>query len=171
MKKIFAVLLAFCLLFTLVGCDFIKDVADSTKIEESKVFDFDGISIELTTDFLRMDFVSEDYEFIVGNEDLTIMGIKIPNSETEMSQLTVTEFAENFRSLLMQNNEVTEIAEMDEIPTMQYCEDSDEGEQTVAMMYYKATDCFWIVCFAAFSDEFDDMYDDICKYAKTVKCE
>ena len=58
MKKILAVILTFaCLAISLSGCTFLKDATDLVLNDEAKAktFEFDGISIELTTDFLRMD--------------------------------------------------------------------------------------------------------------------
>ncbi len=172
MKKIISILIVACLMFSLCACDFLKDVADSAvnTNAEAKTFEFDGISIELTTDFLRMDFVSEDYDFIVGDETLTIMGIKMPHEETGLSELPVLEFAKNFRSLMLENNP-TSVTQIDSIPTMQYRSTESGEEQTVAVMYYKTDDCFWVLCFTTLTEDFDDMYDNICKYAKTVKCE
>lgn len=161
-----------CLMFSLCGCAFLRDVADSTvnNDEKAKVFDFEGLSIELTTDFLRMDFISEDYDVIVGDGEITVMGIKMLNEETQLGDLTVMEFAQNFRSQMEANNP-TEITEIDGIPTMQYVSTEGDDVQKIAVMYYKASDCFWILCFAVEADDFAENYNDICKYAKTVKCE
>lgn len=81
MRKFLSVLMVICLMFSLCGCAFLRDVADSTvnNDEKVKVFDFEGLSIELTTDFLRMDFISEDYDVIVGDGEITVMGIKMLN--------------------------------------------------------------------------------------------
>lgn len=172
MKKALSILMVVCLMVSLCACDFLEDVADSAmNMEaEAKIFDFEGISIELTTDFLRLDFIDDDYEFIVGDEVLTVMGIKTLYEGTDLEDLTVLEFADNFRSLMEADNP-TEITEMDGIPTMQYTGSDSEGEVTCAVMYYKASDCFWVVCFATSTEDFDGMYGDICRYAKTVKCE
>ena len=99
MKKFFAVLMVVLLTFSLCGCDFLKDVSDmaQNKVAQAKTFEFDGLSIDLTTDFMRMNFVDEDYDFIVGTVGITIMGAKWLNSETELGDFTVTEFAEYHR--------------------------------------------------------------------------
>ncbi len=168
MKKLFAVIVVVCLLLSFGGCDFLRDVADSTKDEQPKTFDFDGISIELTTQFLRMDFINEDYDFIVGNDTVCIMGFEIPTDDTDLGDLTVLEFAQYFRTLMEEDNP-TEVSEMDGIPTLQYTALSDDGEeQTMAVMFYKADDCFWAVCFACATEKFDAAYADICQYAKSV---
>lgn len=171
MKKLLALLMAFCLIFSLCGCDFVKDVADSAINEKAKAktFELDGVSIKLTTDFLRMDFVSEDYDFVVGDEELTIMGLEMDFDENEVNSLTVSEFAEFFRSNML-DSDPTEVEEMSGIPVFEYCSDSDDGEElTTAVMFYKGDDSFWAICFAADTDDFDELYDDICKYAKSVK--
>lgn len=172
MKKVLSILMMVCLLFSLCACDFAKDVADSAinSEDKAKTFDFEGISIELTTDFLRMDFISEDYDFVVGDDELTVMGIRMLNSDTGMEEFSVLEFAQNFRSLMEEQNP-TRITEIDDIPTMQYNSTDSGEEQTVAVMFYKGQDCFWAVCFVTMTDDFHEKYSDICKYAKTVKCE
>lgn len=163
--------MAFCLLFSLCSCDFAKDVADSAINEKAKAktFELDGVSIKLTTDFLRMDFVSKDYDFVVGDEELTVMGLEMDFDESEVESLTVLEFAEFFRSNML-DSDPTEVEEMSGIPVFEYRADSDDGEElTTAVMFYKGDDCFWAICFAAETDDFDELYDDICKYAKSVK--
>ena len=171
MKKLLALLMAFCLVFSLCGCDFAKDIADSAINEKAKAktFEFDGVSIKLTTDFLRMDFVSEDYDFVVGNEELTIMGLEMDFEDSEVAALSVSEFAEFFRSN-MTESDPTEVEETNSIPSIQYRKTTDDGEElTPAVMFYKGDDCFWAICFAADTDDFDELYDDILKYAKSVK--
>lgn len=172
MKRILAFILVACMAFSLCACEFAKDVADSTlNIKaKAKTFEFDGISIELTTDFMRMDFISDEYDFIVGTETLTLMGIKVDNEGSALDEIPVNDFAENFRSLMLSSNP-TEITLIDDIPTMQYTASEDGEEQTIAVMFYKGSDCFYVLCFGASSDNFKEQYNDICKYAKTVKCE
>ena len=172
MKKILALILVACMAFSLCACDFAKDLADSTlNIKaQAKTFDFDGISIELTTDFVRMDFISDEYDFIVGTETLTLMGIKVDSEDTALNDVSVKDYAESFRSLMLSSNP-TEITLIDDIPTMQYTASEDGDEQTIAVMFYKGSDCFYVLCFGASSDTFKEQYKDICKYAKTVKCE
>lgn len=171
MKKILSILMVVCLIFSLSACDFAGDVVDSTlNIKaDPKTFEFDGLSIELTTDFLRMDFISEEYDFVVGSEDLTVMGIKWPHTETGLGDLPVIEFAKNFRSLMLESNP-TSVTEISGVPYMQYSADEGDGEQTIGVTFYKNDDCFWVLCFGAPSENFDKEYDNICKYAKSVKC-
>lgn len=172
MKKTISLLLCFCLAFCLCGCDFLRDVADSANGEKTpKTFDFEGISMELTNEFLRMDFISEKYDFVVGNEKLSVMGIKMDSKESNLENLSVLEFAKFFRELMKDDNP-TEVTEISQIPTMQYTTTDDDGEnQTAAVMFYKGTDCFWIVCFVTKTDNFEESYEEICGYAKTVVCE
>lgn len=171
MKKLFAILLTLSLMFAVCGCDFLKDAADlaANPIAQAKTFEVEGISIDLTTDFLQMDFVNEDYDFIIGDKTLTIMGEKFLNSETELGEFTVNEFAEYHRFLLEKINP-TELSDLGGIPTMQYTTSSDDGGNiTAAVMYYKAEDCFWVITFAADSEKFSKIYDDICEYAESVE--
>lgn len=172
MKKIISVLLAVCLLFLLCGCTFFKDINDFALNDEAveKTFEFDGISIELTTDFLRMDSLKEDYDFVVGTKTLCVLGLKMPDSETELGDFTVKEYAENFHSLVEELGP-DEVTEIDGIPTFKYRDTDEEGEMTLALTFYRGSDCFWVIFFSAETENFDGLYSDICKYAKTVKCE
>ncbi len=173
MKKILAVFLTVtCLMLCLSGCSFFKDVKDLALNDEAmaKTFEFDGVSIELTTDFLRMDSLKEDYNFAVGSETMSILGLKMLDSETEMGNVTIKEFAEDFHSL-MEEFSPEEITEIDGIPTFKYRNTDDEVEMTLALTFYRGSDCFWIIFFSAESENFEGLYSDICKYAKTIKCE
>ena len=171
MRKITAIIITFLLAFAFCGCTTLKDVGDYVENDQPKpkTFEYDGISIDLTADFLRMDFVDEDCDFIIGDGDLTIMGEKWLNSETELGDFTVQEFAEYHRFLLEKINP-TILSDLDGIPTMKYTTTGDDGKDiTAAVMYYKAKDCFWILTFATDSDIFLKTYDDISEYAKSVK--
>lgn len=169
MKKVLALFMVICFMTTLCGCTFLKDVSDLSGKEEPKTFQFDGVSIELTTEFLRMDFISKDYDFVVGTDDLTVMGVKAAMEDNE--EISVMDYAEVYHSVIADMNP-TEITEMEGIPTLQCVMDDEDGEDTrVAVMFYKGTDCFWVILFAADTDDFSEHYNDICKYAKTVKCE
>ena len=172
MKKILSVLLVVCMLFSLCGCDFIADIADNVINDEvkPKTFEFEELSIELTTEFLRMDFISDDYEFVVGNGEISVFGMKLPFEETELGEYSVQEFAEYFHSA-MEEDKPTEVTQIDGIPTFQYSAVEDGDPQTVAVMMYKAKDCFWILLFGGKTDAFNEEYDNICRYAKSVKCE
>ena len=171
MKKILSFLLVVCLLFSLSGCDFIADIADNAINDEvkPKTFEFEGISIELTTEFLRMDFISDDYEFVVGNGEISVFGMKLPFEETELGECSVQEIAEYFHSA-MEEDKPTEVTQIDGIPTFQYSAVEDGETQTIAVMMYKAKDCFWMLLFGGETDDFYDEYDEICRYAKSVKC-
>lgn len=171
MKKFLAIVLVVVLSLSLCGCDLLKDIVDSTKSEKAKTFDFEGISIELTTSYLRMEFISEEYDFIVGNETVSVFGIKIPFNENGLEALSVSEYAQNFHDA-MQDENPTDVTLIDSIPSLQYTSVNEDGEeQTAAVMFYKGTDCFWVICFVTESEDFSDSYEDICKFAKSVKCE
>lgn len=170
MKKVISVLLVLVLCTGLFcGCDTLEDVIDSTKTEKAKTFEFEGISIELTTDFLRMDFIDENFDFVVGNEEIAIMGLKVPFEDSDFSNITTLDYAESLQSAMVSQNP-TEVTELDGIPTMQYEDFGDEELQRMAVMFYKGSDCFWLIIFGTEADDFAECYDEICKYAKTVKC-
>ena len=166
-KKICAFLLALCFVFSLCGCDFLKDISDEAlnPTAKSKTFEFEGISIELTTDFTRMNFVSDEYDFVVSGYDVTVCGVKTTKDLSEYPDFSVKDYAETYCELL-EADEKSAISEIDGIPTMTALFEDTKS----AIMFYKAEDCFWVVNFAADLDKFDDVYDQICSYAKTVKC-
>ncbi len=169
MKKVIALFTVICLMTTLCGCALLKDIVDSTGREKPKTFEFDGVSIELTNQFFRMDFLSEDYDFVVGTDDITVMGVKAVVEDNE--EIPVIDYADFYRTAIAYKNP-TEITEIDDVPTFQCVMDDEDGEDTrVAVMFYKGTDCFWVIFFAADTDDFSENYNDICKYAKTVKCQ
>lgn len=171
MKKFLCVLLAAVLFVTLCGCSFLKDVGDlaANDVAQDKTFEFDDLSIELTTDFLRMEFLEdEEWDFVVGSEKITVMGLKEDVEEDLAQEITVTDYANAFRSILEVDS--TEIIEKEGIPMMQYTADGDNGKNTINVAFYKGTNCFWTVCFGTKAGDFDENYDEICKYAKTVKC-
>jgi hypothetical protein len=49
--------------------------------------------------------------------------------------------------------------------------DDKDDDLKYAAMFYKGTDCFWVILFAEDVDDFDENYAQICKYAKSVKCD
>ena len=168
MKKLLALFMAICLVFSLCSCTFLKDVSDSGGIEKPKIFEFDGISIELTTDFLRMDFISEEYDFVIGNDGLTVMGMKVPFEDN--TDISVMDYAETFHSAFSSYNP-TKITQIEDIPTFQYVIRDKDDDLRAAVTFYKGTDCFWVILFTEETDDFNEHYSDICKYAKSVKCE
>ncbi len=172
MKRMVSIITVALLLLSLCACDFLKDAADMVENEEAKpkTFAFDGISIELTTDFLRMDFISEEYDFIVGDDVLAVMGMKVAFDDIDISNYTVKEFAENFHQAFEENNP-TDLTDLDGIPVFQYRVIDEEDDQTMAVTFYKAEDCFWLVMFGADTTDFEGVYADVCRYAKSVKCE
>ena len=170
MKKLLAAVIVFCLAFSVIGCNFVKDISDSAGKVKAKTFEFDGISIELTTDFLRMDFLVEDYDFVVGNEDMAIMGTKILKDESGFDDYSLTEYAEYVYGE-MEDLDPTGLTDVDGIPTVQYKSVEDGEEQTVVMMFYEGTGCFWVLYFGGDTNEVDAHYNDICTYAKSVKCD
>ncbi len=171
MKKILAVLLSLCLVFGLCGCTFLDDIKDMAKNGEAtpKTFDFEGVSIELTTDFLRMDFVSEDFDFVVGSGDITVLGLKADFEGTDISDYTTLEFAENFKNSL-ENIKADDVTEVDGIATFKYVTTEEEENLANDVMIYKGTNCFWVIWFSVTDTEYDTYHADIVSYAKTVKC-
>lgn len=172
MRKISAVLLVFCLMLSLCACDFLKDVTDMAlnETEKPKTFDLDGVTIELTTNFIRMDELDDGYDFIVGDPEISILGTKVPFDEYDIGECSVMDYAQSYYDIL-EVAEKTEISEIDGIPTMNCVFEGDDGDSSTAIMFYKGEDAFWVIMFSSDSEIFDGLYEEICGYAKTVKCE
>lgn len=174
MKKLIAVLILVCMAVSVSACgsasEFTQDVIDSAVNKEvkSKTFEFDGGSIELNTGFYTMNFVSEDYDFILGDGTLTVMGKKQVYVNAEISKLTASEYAsaqqENLASF-----SPTELTEVDGIPTFLCFSENEGGELVMSNWYFKTSEGFWCVIFAANKSVFDGLYEDICGYAKSIK--
>ncbi len=174
MKRILALLLSVMMIFSLCACDFMKDLSDFVENDTptSKTFDLDGISIELTTDFIRMDFLDEEYDFVIGTESVSVFGFDMTFDDTGLDKASVLEFADVFRQQMMNTYpDITEIVDEGGIQMFQYA-DSEDGEAlTSVVAFYKASDRFWIITFAIETKDYEKLYPEICKYAKSVKCE
>lgn len=164
MKKLVAVVLTVGLLFSLGACTFLKDVQDLGKGDVTeKVFEFDDVSLTLSSDFIRMGFIDESYDFIVGNEVVAVYGLKAPFEDTELAEYTVAEYAELFSDQLEYDATVSMVGE---IPTVEYGED----DMKMITAFYKGDTCFWVIMFGVATEEYDASYPDICNYIKSVKC-
>ena len=174
MKKILAVMLSVCMLFCLCACDFAKDIADlaANDTPKDKTFDLDGISIELNTNFLRMDFLDkEEYDFIVGDENISIFGVKAPFEDTGLENCTVLEYTDLFYQQMTSLDIDAEIIEDNGIKMVKYTDiDGDGEESNYVVAFYKAQDYFWVITFAVDAKDYEQLYPDICKYVKSVKC-
>ncbi len=165
MRKIFAVLLVVCLTFSLCACDFLKDISDmaANPVAQTKTFDLDGVSIVLNTNFARMDFVDKEYDFILGDSDISIFGIKTSIEQDVIDIITAYDYAVSYQEIL-EIEDKTEVTEIDGIPTM----NAEMDDKKAAFMFYKAKDCIWVIMFSTDVEKFDGLYDEICNYAKTV---
>lgn len=171
MKKLLAFALTICMLFSLTGCNLVADLSDSVNntTPTEKTFDFDGLSIDLNTDFLRMEFIDDSFDFIVGDGDVTVMGIKVPFEGEDYSNITALDYAELFRDALTENAP-TEVTSVSDIPQFEYATAQDDGaEQTNMVTVFKAEDCFWVVQFAFLSGDANDLRPLAQSYAETIE--
>ncbi len=172
MRKVFVTLLAFALAFGLCGCAFLEDMVDMSFhiTAKPKTFEVDGLSIELTTDFLQMDFIDERYDFIIGGDNVTVMGIKAGFENEALRELTDWEYAQLFRATLDEAS-ASELQKNGNIPTFSFESTDEEGSMTSDVVFYKGRDCFWVVLFTVDSRLYEKYHPIILDYANTVKCE
>lgn len=175
MKKLLAFALAICMLFSLTGCSFITDLSDSVNniIPDEKTFEFEGVSIKLNTDFLRMEFVDEDYDFIVGDGDVTVMGQKVPLNELELEfgDIDAKRYAELCLESLAVNYECTELSEHKNIPYFEYVTGYEDDEKQINLtVFYETSDAFLIMVFAFSANDAEKLRPISLSYAETVSC-
>ena len=171
MKKIISILLCMVMVLSLCACDFAKDIIDLTVNDTAvaKTFECGSLSLELNSDFLTMDFVDDNYEFIWGTEDVTIMGLMTEFEQDVLDNMTALDYATLFREQISDFNP-SEISNLDGIPIMEYTNAGDDGDVTFLLTFYEATDGIWLVMFGADADVYSEHYTSFCEYAKTVRC-
>ena len=171
MKKLICLLLALILSLSLCACDAIEEIREIGEKLNAKTFTEGNFSIELTQDFFRLDFLAEDFDFAIGSEDITIFGIHMDYSHSDPFSLSAWEYAEAIREGMNSEN-VTEVTDLEGIPTMQYTAVDDDGDE-MAFVYavYEASDGFWLVQYGFESDDYYELYPLVRQYALSVKCE
>ena len=184
MKKIIAVILVVCMAASLCACnstsnlkDLTSDLKDSVQNlkPEAKTFEFDGASIDLNTDFLRMEFLEENFEFVVGDGDITVMGFYLSAEEFGVENadenFSVTTLAAFYRGATAANGSPSELSEHSGIPYFEYTETADGEEQTNLFTFYKTSEDFLVIIFAFDSASAETLRHTALGYAETVKCE
>lgn len=173
MKKIIAIIAVLCMVFSLASCKMAEDVVDSTLnvVPKSKVFEKDGFSIELTTDFISTEMSGESYSMVVSDGEISLMTIKSDLSETALADYTAKQYAEYFRDIMAQNESIspTEVKDVEGIPVFEYGSGEDSSIKAITAIY-KSGGQFWVALFTIENEKYDERYSDIIGYAKTVKC-
>ena len=171
MKKIISIIACTAMLFSLSSCAFVRDllVMNAFVVARDREFSYEDLSVTLTTDFMTMDFISEDYLFIWGDGDVTVMGTEALLEEDVIGAVSAADYAEIFADNLGITEEDA-IGELDGIPTIRYDVFNDEP-YTYLVCIYESSDGFWVVVFGSEAEVYEEHYEEICKYAKSVKIE
>lgn len=173
MKRLISILICVAMMFSLCACDLVDDIADMTENVQAvpKTFEYNDFTIELTSDFLTMDFVDDEYDFIWGTTQITIMGLLAEMEPDVLENITAFDYATAYREEIKKANiEPSKIEDLDGIPVMKYTTDSAMGELSVMTAFYKGSQGVWVVLYNVRTDIYDENYKAICQYAKSVKC-
>lgn len=173
MKKVISVLLCAVLMLSLCSCQFVQDLADMTQngTPVAKTFEKDGFSIELDSSFLTMDFISEEYAFIWGNAHTTVMGLFVEYGDILPEGTAVETYAKAFRETL-EGVTPSELRTEGGVFMLDYEGDAEDGGvMSILTSFHQAEDGIWIVMYSVPSDEYEERYETLCGYAKSVKCE
>jgi len=165
MKKIISILVCVAILASLSSCAFARDFFDMSVnvVEKEKSFEYEDFSIMLTTSFLTVDFISEEYSFIWGDGDVTVMGLEVDLEGVSAEDYAVA-FAEN---LGYADGEC--VGELDGIPTIEYEAENDGELFRYLVFVYESADGFWVVIMGSEEDIYEEQYENICKYARSVQ--
>lgn len=168
MKKIVCTILCAILILSCSACDLAKDIfTKSVSITDAeKVFEHEDFSITLTTGFLTMDFISEDFSFIWGDGIITVMGME---AGIGVDEITLSEYAEFFSQNLDGVNSVKTDTLDNTIPCVEYSVDNDGEMYSYLTCFYEAKDDIWIILFGAPESDYTKNYESICKYARSAK--
>lgn len=171
MKKLICMILALMLSLSLCACDAVEEIRELGETLNAKTFTVDNFSIDLTQEFLRMDILAKDFDFAVSDGDITIFGKRMDYSQNDEFSLSAWEYAEAIREGL--NSEtVTEVTDLEGIPTMEYTVIDDDGEEmTFLYAIYEASGCFWLVQFGFETEDYHELYPLVKQYALSVKCD
>lgn len=166
MKRLICLILAMLLSLSLCACDAAENVLDTLTKAKPKTFTVDALTLELTDDFFRLDMLAKDFDFAIGSEDITILGTNMGDA----GDMSAWDFAVALREG-MGSETVTEVADLEGIPTMLYTVMDDDGEE-MTFMYaiYIASDGLWLLQFGFESEDFEELYPLVKQYACSVTC-
>ena len=171
MKRILSILLAALLCISFCACGAMENALEAIDVPATpKTFTVENLTIDLNDDFFRMDAIAPEYDFCIGSEHISILGLRVDFAEYELDGIDLWEYAEAYHSVTEQST-LTELKDLNGIPTMQYeASDDDDSAKTVFIAFYEASDCFWVLNFAFDADEYSTLYPLAEQYALSVKC-
>lgn len=170
MKRIISILVCVAILASLSSCAFVKDLMTRSVnlLEREKEFVFEDLSITLTTSFMTLDFINDEFSFIWGDGNVTVMGIEVDVGEEMIKEVSTEDYAAVYASELEGVSE-DDIGDLNGIPTILYSVDNGDGVFTYLICFYETSDSFWVVMLGSEEDIYEEEYDNICKYAASVQ--
>ena len=160
MKKIIALLMCALTLVTLSSCNNITD----------EVFEKDGITITLTSEFIERSY--ENYYVSYDSKNIAVFVIKEPFSALKgLENYTLSEYAELMKlNCTKDGNLPNDVAVIDGVTYFEYSffnKDGTSYKYFTAM--YKGDDAFWTVQFASPLSGYEGFRAQIVEFAKSVK--
>lgn len=160
MRRIVALILLALTIVTLSSCNNITD----------EVFEKDGFSITLTSEFIEKQY--ENYFVSYDSKNVAVFVIKEPFSALEgFEDYTLGRYADLMKKNCTKDNVTpSEITEADGVTYFEYSFFNKEGvsyKYLTAM--YKGDDAFWTVQFATPISEYEGFKLQILEFAKSVK--
>lgn len=145
-------------------------VSSYTSIPRDKVFTCEGMSITLTNKFNT--FENEYYTEVYDSRDAAVMVLREGFDLFEgLDELSVKEYAE----AVAEGNELSagDVKTGNGLTWFEYdYTDTETNDEYRYYAYaYKDTDAFWLIQFAVFSDEADEMKPKVEKWAASVTFE
>lgn len=173
MKKL--VFATVCLFFgiALCSCTLIQNlaVAMNEKETEPKTFGCEGLTVELTDEFMTMDFISEDYDLILGDGDVTVLAKHVDLEGDILDSVTPYSYALTFKDELETGTVSDVMTTQDGLSYLEHAVEDDEGVINYVYTFYKDGTGIWFVAFGMDDEVYDECFERCLYYAATVKTE
>ncbi len=159
MKKIISLLMCALILISLAACNNVTD----------ELFEKDGFSINLTSEFLEKEY--ENYFVSYDSKNILVTVIKEPFSALEgFGDYTLSQYADLMKLNCTKDNIApSDVTEKEGVTYFEYSFFNKEGtsyKYLTAM--YKGDDAFWTVQFATPLSEYEGFKIQILEFAKSV---
>ena len=164
MKKLFLMILTLCLL--LCGCAGEEELPAEPVAKE---FDVSGLHLTLTEDFSEKQHAA--YTAYYESADLLVLGLKEEYTLFENTDFSKQTSPEQYAALVWSANQMDgEVPLVDdgELLWFEYDNHVNGADYRYRSYVLKADDGFWLLQFAARSDEFDALSETIRGYASSV---
>lgn len=162
--KLFSLILALAMLMT--GC-----TAAEAEPSEPVAQDFSkaGMTITLTDAFYEKEHVGYTTCFL--SDDIAVFVLKEEYTLFENTDFSSASTREEYAGLVWNANQFTgnvPLVTDGELKYFEYDYSANGNDYTYRTYVFKASDSFWLVQFASFTDSYDAMKDTMHAYAETV---